>query len=493
MNFFDKAMSAVLPVWARWAHQRDQLLLLNAYEAARGGRTRRGPEEPNSGNVAVERASESIRRQARGLDQNHDVAKGILNSLVNKVVGPNGIGVEFMPKTTSGEIASDVAQELSERFTRWSKRPEATKEYSRARAERLMCRSWLRDGELFVKKIEGNARGYTHSSETPFSFEMLEADLVPFQMLRKSDNIIQGVEINAWGQRVAYHILKDHPGDWGAYAMDTKRIMASKVLHPRFCDRIHQLRGVSIFASVLTRLQDIKDYEESERVAARIAAAMAAYVRKGEPHMYTVKQDEGERQIKMAPGLVFDNLRPGEEIGTINHNRPNPNLGNFRADMLKATAAGTGSQYSTIAKNYDGNYSSQRQELIEQQANYLVLTDDFIDQLTAPLVESFIRMEIVRGLGLPADIDRETLFDVEYQGPALPWIDPVKEAQGYLQLVKAGFTSKTKVVRMLGGNPQRVSQQIRDERQQDDASDLVFTSDYKHEVQKNAEAQVVRN
>jgi lambda family phage portal protein len=195
-----------------------------------------------------------------------------------------------------------------------------------------------------------------------------------------------------------------------------------------------------------------------------------------------VDSDAKERHIKMAPGLIFDNLKAGEEIGTIEHNRPNPNLGTFRSDMLKAAASGTMAQYSTISKNYDGNYSSQRQELIEQQVNYLVLTDEFIDQFTMPIVETFIRMQLLGEEDLPADVDRNSLFDVEYQGPALPWIDPVKEATGYLQLVRGGFTSKTKVIRSLGGNPQRVAQQLKQEREADDRNKLVFTSDAKHNI-----------
>ena len=483
MNTFDKMVSTVIPAWARWAHQRDQLMILSSYEAAKAGRTRKITTEAGSANVANEGSVVSVRQQARALDQNHDLARGVLNSLVNKVVGAQGIGVEFMPKDLAGEPMPELALEISDKFNNWSKRPEVTGEFSRARSERLLCRSWLRDGEVFVKLLSGNVRGLKYPTNTKFSFEMLEADYVPFDATNPKKNTLQGIEINGWGARVAYHILKDHPGDQGFYSQKTKRITADKMLHPRICDRIHQLRGMSIFASVITRLQDIKDYEESERVAARIAAAMAAYIRKGDPAMYTAQQGETERTIKMAPGLVFDNLRPGEEVGTISHNRPNAQLGAFRGDMLKAVAAGTGSQYSTISKNYDGTYSAQRQELVEQQGNYATLSEEFIDQVTMPIVHHFIKMTIL-SMELPAELDHETLYNIEFQAPAMPWIDPVKEAKGYSEMVRNGFTSKTKVQRSLGGTPQRVNQQIIQERENDDKNGLVFVSDPKHEMQQ---------
>ena len=46
------------------------------------------------------------------------------------------------------------------------------------------------------------------------------------------------------------------------------------MLHLAQRKRLHQLRGISLIHGVITRLSDIKDYEESERVAARIAAAL---------------------------------------------------------------------------------------------------------------------------------------------------------------------------------------------------------------------------
>lgn len=61
---------------------------------------------------------------------------------------------------------------------------------------------------------------------------------------------------------------------------DVKRYPAEKIIHLKTADRIAQTRGVSIFASVMTRMEDIKDYELSERLAAKVAASICAYVRR---------------------------------------------------------------------------------------------------------------------------------------------------------------------------------------------------------------------
>src|SRR3546814_16911546 len=71
--------------------------------------------------------------------------------------------------------------------------------------------------------------------------------------------------------------------------------------------------------------------------------------------------------------MVFDDLRPGESISTIDSNRPNPNLEIYRNGQLRAIAAPMRISFSTLSKNYNGTYSAQRQELVENFGAYGVL------------------------------------------------------------------------------------------------------------------------
>ena len=156
---------------------------------------------------------------------------------------------------------------------------------------------------------------------------MLEADYVPMGKQSSGPATInQGIEINAWGAPVAYHVLRDAPESAASITTATKRVAADRMLHLKNVHRIRQLRGVSVFASVLNRFDDLKDYEESERIAAKIAASMAAYIKKGAPDLYEPDADAEPRQMKFRPGMVFDDLKPGEDIGMIDTNRPNQNL-----------------------------------------------------------------------------------------------------------------------------------------------------------------------
>ncbi len=432
--------------------------VLAYYEAAQSSRLHKNRRETGTGNDAVLRAGASLRQIARHLEQNYDLALGVLNTLVNNIVGPNGIGVEPQPRRADGSIDDELAKQILELWKNWCIAPEVTRQHNWASAQRLLCRSWMRDGEVFSQTIAGLLPSLDHRTKVPFSIEMLEADMVPMDHNASAPAmVVQGIEINAWGAPTAYHVYKQDPVSLSTLntAGQTKRIPAAYMLHLKNVHRIRQMRGVSVFASVLNRFDDLKEYEESERIAAKIAASMAAYIKKGSPDDY-VRPTDGEqtRLMKMRPGMIFDDLAPGEEIGMIDTNRPNPNLETYRSGQMKAIAAGAGPTFSSIARTYDGTYSAQRQELVEGYAVYATLANEFIGRIVQPVYELFIATAVAAGLlKLPAGVRPDTLDDAAYMPPAMPWIDPLKEAKAWGELEDRCYVSGPEVIRRRGGNP----------------------------------------
>lgn len=448
----DRVVSWFAPGAAvRRAHARS---VLAYYEAAKSDRLRKGRRETGSGNDAVLRAGSSLRQIARHLEQNYDLALGVLNTLVNNVVGAQGIGIEPQPRNADGSINQVLAAELSKLWKDWTKRPEVTKQHDWGSACRMLCRSWMRDGEVFGQMVSGRLTTLNHGTKVPFSLEMLEADFVPMDH-NVAGSVVQGVQINTWGEPVSYTVYKTNPTESGSLgASGTKQVPAARMLHLKNVHRIRQVRGVSVFASVLNRFDDLKDYEESERIAAKIAASMAAFIKKGTPDLYLSDETTGARQLQMRPGMIFDDLKPGEEIGMIDTNRPNPNLETYRSGQLKAIAAGAGPTFSSIARSYDGTYSSQRQELVEGYGVYGTLSAEFVSRIACPVYEEFVAMAIASGaLKVPAGVDLETLDDALYISPSMPWIDPKKEAEAMGLLEDRCYVSGPENIRKRGGNP----------------------------------------
>jgi lambda family phage portal protein len=458
----DRVVSWFSPVAAvKRAHART---VLSYYEAAKPDRLHKNRRATGSANDDILRAGSNLRQIARHLEQNYDLALGVLNTLVVNTIGPHGIGIEPQPRNADGSINDGLARQILKLRKDWVRFPEVTRQHDWPSTERLLARSWFRDGDVFAQLLSGLIPSLDHRSKVPFSIEMLEADFVPQDLNTTSPaTIVQGVELNAWGAPLAYRVYKQDPLAATSFSglSGTKRISADRMLHLKTAPRIRQVRGVSVFASVLNRFDDLKDYEESERIAAKIAASMAAYIKKGAPDQYTpVDGPEEKRSMKFRPGMVFDDLLPGEEIGMIDTNRPNPNLETYRNGQLKAVAAGTGPTFSSISKTYDGTYSAQRQELVEGYAAYATLSAEFISRVSRPVYEQFIAVAIASGaLKVPAGVDMETLTDATYMPPAMPWIDPRKEAEAWALLEDRCYASGPEIIRKRGGNPLDVLEQ----------------------------------
>ncbi len=450
-------LSAVAPgLTLKRVHAREALA---RYEGAKPSRLRETHRTNQSGDAHTSLDADNLRATARYLERNHDLARGALSVLVRNIVGPNGIGVEPMPRRADGSVDTELARALTDLWRDFTRRPEVTWTRGWASACRLACRSWLRDGEMFAQTLAGSIPTLNHGTAVPFSVELLEADLVPFDYDRPARGIRQGVERNAWGRHIAYHVYKGHPGDLlptvSTLFPELKRVPAERMLHPFMSDRISQTRGVSLFASVITRLQDIKDYEESERVAAKVAASMAAYIRKGTSDLYPDdgRAEKERRQLKFQAGMIFDDLGPGEDIGTIDTKRPNENAGEWRNDQLRAFASGADVGHSSVSRRYDGNFSAQRQELVEQWASYRVLADDFIGQFVQPAWERFVSTAAAAGL-IPVrrDVQLSQLVDAEFRPPPMPWIDPTKEATAFKTEKETGGKSVPQHIRERGGD-----------------------------------------
>ncbi|PCM68801.1 phage portal protein, partial [Enterobacter cloacae] len=137
-----------------------------------------------------------------------------------------------------------------------------------------------------------------------------------------------GVFVDNWGRPKKYQVYKSLPVSGRQF--DTKEIDAENMLHLKFTRRLHQTRGTSLLSGVLMRLSALKEYEDSELTAARIAAALGMYIKKGDGQSFESDSSSDDRELMIQPGMLYDELQAGEEIGMIKSDRPNPNLESFR-------------------------------------------------------------------------------------------------------------------------------------------------------------------
>ncbi len=476
MAILDDVIGVFSPGW-KAARLRSRAVI-QAYEAVKTTRTHKARRENRTADQLSQYGAVSLREQARYLDNNHDLVIGVFDKLEERVVGKNGIIVEPHPVLRNGAIARDLAAEIRTRWSEWSVSPEVTGQFTRPMLERLMLRTWLRDGEVFAQMVSGRINSLTPSAGVHFWLEALEPDFIPMTS-DESNRLNQGVFVDDWGRPEKYLVYKSRPVS--GRQMETKEVDAERMLHLKFVRRLHQMRGTSLLSGVLIRLSALKEYEDSELTAARIAAALGMYIRKGDGQSYETDGNdskENERELTIQPGIIYDDLKPGEEIGMVKSDRPNPNLETFRNGQLRAVAAGSRLSFSSTARNYNGTYSAQRQELVESTDGYLILQDWFIGAVTRPMYRAWLKQAVVSGvIRLPRDLDRSSLYTAVYSGPVMPWIDPVKEAEAWKIQIRGGAATESDWVRAGGRNPDDVKRRRKAEIDENRKLDLVFDTD----------------
>lgn len=467
MSWVDRFLARTMPGF--YVRRTSALKKARAvYEAEKATRSFGGKKSRGGPNNATKTAPRNLREVAREFDESNDIASGALDVMTANVIG-TGLYPQPMVLDRSGNPLEEVNAQLDKWHQRWRRRPEVTWQYDELTAQRLACRTWLRDGEVLAQHLLGPMSVLTHGLvEIPYSYELLEPDYLPLEselaLKAEGAQIYAGVEVNGWGRPIAYHLYLEHPGEAGyTQRAKTKRVLADKISHVKFIKRLGQVRGVSVFATVMTRLHDVREIDESERVAARVAASFAAVIVKGDSFSYTPPNAEETgvyRELELEPGMIIDDLLPGEKVESIANNRPNNNLIEFRADQLRAAAAGLGASYSSLSKNYNGTYSSQRQELVEQRQLYAPIWGCYVAALEVPKYRNFIDAAILGGtLQLPRTADLSTLYDAVWTQPAMPWIDPSREAKGWETLLALGVETKANVIRSRGGNPRDIERQ----------------------------------
>lgn len=445
-----------------------------AHEAVRHSRQRRLEPDWGSGNRIVSMDAKQLRDSARALCRDYDVAANGLAVLVQNTVG-SGIDVMPAPRHAGGEVDRALAQRLRDLWDAWWDAPEVTGQHDFGKCQQLLAASWFRDGEAFWQQLSGPVAGLEHGTAVPFSLELIEADLIPLDLTDPARGILQGAERNAWGRVNAWYVYKTHPGEATGLTQEVKRVPAPQIRQLARIDRIHQVRGLSVFAPVMNRFRDIQDYENSERIAAKVAASFCAQIIKESdaglgsplPDAAATAIDRAYRSLTMVPGMIGDDLAPGEKIEIIDSKRPNPNVAAYVDGNLRRAAGGIGTSFSSLSLNYNGTYSAQRQELVEKYGAYAMLGEQFVARVMRPVWQEFVRAAVHAGLvRLPRGWTLADASQAVYIRPQMPWIDPLKEVLAMAERVDRGWMSDQEAIVRGGNDPEEVLRMRQDWQQQ---------------------------
>ena len=495
MNVLDKALAAIAPgVALKRACSRRKLEVLNGtgygygnYGANSSRKAQRhwfwhskGPKEDIDLNV------DELRQKSRDTYCGAPIATSALKTTRTNVVGsglkprPN-IDAEFLGLTQ--EEAAEWERNTLREFKLWAESTncDAERINNFYEMQQLVFMSWLMNGDVFA------LLPFFKRPNSPYDLrvQLIEADRVCNPMdcsYQNINSLVEGVERNARGEIVAYHICNVHPKSFSetkewhrvlAYGTKTGR---RNVLHCMLQERIGQNRGVPLLSPVIEAIKQLERYTDAELMAAVISGMFTVFIETPSPEQ---KIGEGNEQyddedlpseMSLGSGAIIA-LNEGEKANMANPGRPNTAFDGFVSSLCRQIGAAIEIPPELLLKQFTNSYSASRGALLEAWKTFCMYRTWLSNDFCQPIYDEWLTEAVAKGRvyapGFFQDpLVRKAYSTCNWNGPSQGQLDPVKEANGARIRIEEGLSTRQQEAVELNGsdffenNRQRIREEI---------------------------------
>lgn len=388
----------------------------------------------------------TIRNRARDLVRNNPWASKGVNVCVNNTIG---YGIRAQIKAGSA-LRTRQAQTIWQRHME-TNACDADGMHDIYGLQQLAFRALVESGECLIRF---RPRRPEDGLPLPFQLQVIESDLLADNAtvsVQPGHTFSRGIEYDALGRRVRYHLYKQHPGTSNTLATlnvgEITEVPASEIIHLYRKDRPGQNRGVSWLSPVIVAAKNLGLFEDATLQSSMIANLFTGWLHSDDAQSFT---DELEEELPdLQPGTMYA-LKPGRSV-TFNEPPKRAEDPQFRQWILRGIASGLGITYESLTGDMSQvTYSSARMSAHEFGRN----------------VESwqwnlFIPVFCNRVFGWFTDMLSATGFraddlTVEWTPPTRTVVDPGKEVAALINAVKGGLMSLPEAIRGQGFDPDAV-------------------------------------
>ena len=400
------------------------------------------------------------RSRSRQLVRDGSYAKRAKAIVQNNVVG-SGIGLQAKVETTRGQLNQRINDDIEAQWEEWME-PERSHTggcLHFSDLERVLIGQVFEAGEVFVRLH----RRRFGDSRVPLALEVIESERIADELqpipVTTTAKVRLGVEIDAFHRPVAYWIRNIHPGEMRMTYGDSfqvERVPAEDIIHLRIIERWPQTRAIPWMHAAARKLNDMDGLTEAEITAARGAACYMGFIETPDgDSSYGDDMPDGSQQAELEPAIV-EKLNPGEKFNFAAPNRPNSQLDPFMRMMLREVAAGTGTSYESLSRDYSqSNYSSSRLALLDDRDLWRSLQHWFIRSFRCRVHKIWLHQAVLAGvlrsIGIGAYATDARKFEaVGFKPRGWSWVDPTKEVNALKEAVRCGFTTVSDVIAQTG-------------------------------------------
>lgn len=419
-------------------------LRVRRFDAASGGR--RWDHRPHFGNANAESLAggPAILPRARHAVANNAWAANAIGVYETALVGA---GIE----SKSAHPDASTRAIIASAFKAWTAHADADGVTDWFGLQAAIVRALVGDGEAFVHVL--------NTAEGP------RLRVLPREMIDESRTTpmtsgaadIAGIRFDASGQRIGYWVFRERPQDTLNGLTESVLIPASDILHIFKPIGAGAVRGVSWLAPVLLTLNELDQWSDAQLVNAKVQAMLCGFVldKDGKGQSF---EGEDPESLSLEPGTL-KRLPGGFDVRFTSPQQAQSAM-EHGVFMLRAVAAGMGIPEFLLSGDMRGaNYSSMRSAMVAfRQRVEQIQFHTLMPQLLRPVWERVVTWLILSGKIEARDFEanRDTWLSVDHYPPAMPWVDPAKDAKAQREMVDGGFMSRRQVVASLGFDVEQV-------------------------------------
>lgn len=454
------------------------------YEASRMARRLKGwRAEKSHVNALLRAGGVELRARARHLCRENPYAANALDSFTAAAVGA---GIKPSPLVEDAAVKAA----LQRAWLRWTDESDADGLTDFYGQQALAARAMFEAGECFLRF---RPRRPEDGLSVPLQIQLLESEQLPLDDNRDLPGgqvVRSGIQFDAIGRRVAYHFLREHPGDrtLGGIA-NTTVVPAAEVMHVYQPLRPGQIRGQPKITPAMVRLYLLDQYDDAELDRKKVAAMFAGFITRQpdsdpDPKSDSVLEAEeiegATAQIHLEPGMM-QYLEDGEDIKFSEPAEVGGSYEAFQYRTLLACAAGLGLPYHAITGDVaKANYSSLRASQVEfrrrmDQFQHATL----VYQMCRPVWRRWLEAAVLAGaipeLGASAFArNREDFLAAKWITPKWDWVDPLKDGQAEALAQMHGWKARSDIVEATGYDAEEVDARIAQDRAREAELGLSF-------------------
>lgn len=423
-------------------------LLVRAYEAANPRdpwRPRRGGASANADHMADARL---VRTKARSLVQNVPYIAAAIGSLVQNVIG-------------TGIVPVWESEEATKLWKEWVPVADADGLGDFYALQARAYRAMEVDGEVLVRYRWRRAED---GLPVPLQLQLLEIDWLDTSRIKGSDGgntIVNGIEYDALGRKVAFWLWDQHPGDVTlrkGTRTESRRVEARLITHLFRADRPGQGRGFSRLAPVISGARDLRLLQDAELARKNLETRLGVLASGDvslmalQPSQLTPDQSKKSGELGQLPSGGIVNMPPGVNITTVAPHVA-PGFTDYVKLELHLQLAGIGVPYEDGTGDMrEVNFSSSR----VKQSTYRRMCEqiqwlDLVPNLCNPIADNF-----VAAARMVSKLRGSAVLPRDWSTPRWEYTNPQQDVNASVTEIGAGMQSVSEHIRRRGYEPEKV-------------------------------------